>query len=80
MGQSKLNPDPNYSNYSANSVAPDGDGYITVDLQPTSGSWLPAGKTFCAFSFEVSGNLRITDGYSNFGGGRLDFELIGISI
>lgn len=64
----------------ANSLAPDSDGYITVDLQPVSGAWLPVGKTFCAFSFEVSGDLRITDGYTNFGGGRLDFELIGIAI
>jgi hypothetical protein len=64
----------------ANGVAPDGDGYITVDLQPTSGAWLPTGKTFCAFSFEVNGYPRITDGYSNFTGGRLDFELIGISL
>lgn len=64
----------------SNGVAPDGDGYITVDLQPVSGGWLPAGKTFCAFSFEINGDLRITDGYINFGGGRLDFELVGIDI
>lgn len=64
----------------ANGVAPDGDGYVTVNLVPDGSAWLPAGKTFCAFSFEVSGNLRITDGYSNYGGYRLDFELIGISI
>lgn len=64
----------------ANGVAPDGDGYVTVDLQPVSGAWLPAGKTFCAFSFEINGDLRITDGYHNFGGGRLDFELVGINL
>lgn len=58
----------------------DGFGYVTVDLQPTSGSWLPAGKNFCAFSFEVDGCPRVTDGYGVFGCRRLDFELIGISI
>jgi hypothetical protein len=64
----------------ANSPNSDGDGYVTVDLQPTSGAWLPAGKNFCAFSFEVDGCPRITNGYSLFTCHRLDFELVGISI
>jgi hypothetical protein len=62
-----------------NGVSPDGDAYVVAELQPTSGTWLPAGKEFCAFSFEIDATPRTTDGYSLGGQSRLDLELIGIS-
>jgi hypothetical protein len=59
--------------------APDGDAYVVAELQPTAGAWLPAGKTFCAFAFEIHATPRTTDGYGLTGGSRRDLELIGIS-
>ncbi len=59
-------------------VGPDGAGYVVAELQPDSGSWLPPGKDFCAFAFEVFGTPRVTDGYSLGGSRRLDVELVGI--
>jgi len=63
----------------ANAVAPDLDNYVTAELQPISGAWLPAGKTFCAFAFEIHGAPRTTNGYGIHGSRRLDVELVGIS-
>ncbi len=62
-----------------NGVSPDGDAYVVAELQPTSGAWLPAGKNFCAFAFEIYATPRITDGFSVGGQSRRDLELIGIS-
>lgn len=61
-----------------NAVSPDGDGYVEAELHPV-GVWLPTGKNFCAFAFEIYGKPRITDGHSLATGYRLDVELIGIS-
>jgi hypothetical protein len=60
-----------------NAVAPDGDNYVIANLTPYP-AWLPAGKNFCAFAFEVSATRRVTDGYSLAPERRLDVELIGI--
>jgi len=54
-------------------------GYVVAELQPVSGSWLPAGNTFCAFAFSISATPRLTDGWSLAGGYQLDSDLIGIS-
>lgn len=62
-----------------NAIAPDGDGYVLAELQPDSGAWLPAGKKFCAFAFEIHATPRVTDGYSLATEYRLDMELVGIS-
>lgn len=62
-----------------NAVAPDVSGYVLAELQPNGGAWLPAGKDFCAFAFEVHATPRVTDGYSTGVSRRLDVELIGIS-
>lgn len=61
-----------------NAVSPDGDGYVEAELYPV-GAWLPFGKNFCAFAFEIYGKPRVTDGHNLATGYRLDVELIGIS-
>lgn len=76
--------------YSYQSIAPfrfrgtldqtiDPSGYVEIDMVPTSGSWLPEDKTFCAFDFELGVNDRLTDGYGVPAGRTLWRELIGIS-
>lgn len=55
------------------------DGHVEVNLIPVSGSWLPPGRSFCAFSFNLSSVDRTTDGKSTPGGRTLWRELIGIS-
>jgi hypothetical protein len=62
-----------------NGVSPDGDAYVVAELQPVSGAWLPAGKNFCDFAFEIYATPRTTDGYGLGIQSRLDVELIGIS-
>jgi hypothetical protein len=53
-------------------------GYVTIDLAPASGHWLENGQNFCAFSINLTANLRATNGY----GGRDDVNatpvLIGV--
>ncbi|MCP4420967.1 MAG: hypothetical protein GY805_30520, partial [Chloroflexi bacterium] len=61
-----------------NGVAPDGDNYVVAELQPDLGAWLPVGKPFCAFAFEVYATTRATNGYGKPGAKRLDIELVGI--
>ncbi len=63
----------------ANAVSPDLDNYVVAELQAVAGAWLPGGKNFCAFAFEIHASPRTTNGYGVFGGYRLDTELIGIS-
>jgi hypothetical protein len=58
-------------------ITADGDGFYSVVLTPT-GTWLEPGQTFCAFSLNLGGTTRHTDGssgYSYFSGGQV---LIGI--
>lgn len=62
----------------ADAVAPDLDDYVTAELKPDSGAWLPPGKTFCAFAFEIQARPRTTNGYGLPGARRLDVELVGI--
>ncbi len=66
-----------YGTYDA--VGPDIDGYVVAELQADAGAWLPAGKNFCSFAFEVYATRRSTDGYSLSGAQRMDIELVGIS-
>ncbi len=56
------------------------EGYEEVNVKP-SGSvpWLPAGKTFCAYSFELSVQDRVTDGYGIPSAYIVWRELIGIT-
>ncbi len=63
----------------ANGVDPDLDDYVTAELQAKAGAWLPAGKNFCAFAFEIHATPRVTNGYGLYGSRRLDVELVGIS-
>lgn len=63
-----------------NGIAPDGDNYVVAELQPDAGAWLPAGKPFCAFAFEVYASTRATNGYGLPGARRLDLELVGIQL
>lgn len=69
----------NFFHGTLNGVAPDVSGYVVAELQPNGGAWLPAGKDFCAFAFEIHATPRVTDGYSTGVSRRLDVELIGIS-
>ncbi len=57
----------------------DPTGYREIDLEPSSGAWLPEGINFCAFSFELGATDRLTNGYGGPGGRTLWRELIGIS-
>ncbi len=63
----------------ANGVNPDLEDYVTAELQATAGAWLPTGKQFCAFAFEIHASPRVTNGYGLYGSRRLDVELVGIS-
>ncbi len=63
-----------------NGVAPDGDNYVVAELQPDSAAWLPAGKPFCAFAFEVYASTRATNGYGLPGARRQGIELVGIQL
>ena len=40
----------------------DADGNTVTQLVPTTGNWLPDGKTFCAFAFTLTASDRVTDG------------------
>jgi hypothetical protein len=42
--------------------ATDLNGDTVTQLVPATGSWLPAGKTFCAFAFTLTASDRVTDG------------------
>lgn len=63
-----------------NAVAPDGANYVEAELQPDAGAWLPTGKSFCAFAFEIHATTRATNGYGLPGSRRLDLELVGIQL
>lgn len=56
-------------------------GYITVTVTPAgSGTWLPPGHSFCAFSFRLTSNDRVTNGRTVPDARRLATELIGMSL
>lgn len=57
----------------------DPSGYREILLEPTAGAWLPSNKNFCAFSFELGVQDRVTDGKGVPGARTLWRELIGIS-
>ncbi len=63
-----------------NAIAPDGDNFVVAELQTDGGAWLPAGKSFCAFAFEIHAATRATNGYGLAGSHRLDLELVGIQL
>jgi hypothetical protein len=56
----------------------DGSGYVTFTVEPIGG-WLPEGRDFCAFAFELHAVERITDGKGTPGTITLWRELVGIS-
>jgi hypothetical protein len=61
--------------------ATDSDGNTVTALvpSPSSASWLPAGRTFCAFSFALSATDRVTDGRSAYWGTVYWPDLVGIA-
>lgn len=58
----------------------DASGYVTYSIVPSDGSWLPAGRHFCAFSFELQATERTTNGKGTPSTGTLWRELVGISL
>lgn len=59
--------------------ATDSDGNTVTQLVPTTGNWLPAGKTFCAFAFTLTASDRVTDGRSAYWGNVFWQDLVGIT-
>jgi hypothetical protein len=55
------------------------DGWVEIQVQPASGNWLPAGRDFCAFSFELYVRDRTTNGYGTPGNRLVYRELIGLA-
>lgn len=73
---SNLDCDTNFKG-TISEVTADSDGFYEVVLTP-AGNWLEAGQTFCAFSLNLSGTTRHTNGSTGYGyfyGGQV---LIGI--
>jgi len=61
-----------------NEVTADAAGYYTVTVQPASGSWLETDQNFCAFSINLHGTLRLTDGATGYDDFHATRVLIGI--
>lgn len=61
-----------------NEISADADGYYTATLQPASGGWLEPGQKFCAFSINLGGTLRLTNGTSGYPDFHATSVLIGI--
>ena len=69
--------------------AVDADGFTNTILQPAPHldpgdptlrtSWLPAGKTFCAFAFTLTATDRVTDGRSAYPQTVFHQDLVGLS-
>lgn len=55
------------------------DGWVETQIKPASGDWLPAGRDFCAFSFELYVRDRTTNGYGTPGSRIVYRELIGLA-
>ncbi len=53
-------------------------GYVTIDISPSSGQWLENDQNFCAFSLNLSSNVRVTNGYGGRGSTHAIPVLIGI--
>jgi hypothetical protein len=53
-------------------------GWLVADVTPVA-DWLPTGKDFCAFAFELWTTRRATDGRDRAHARRQHIELIGIS-
>jgi hypothetical protein len=51
-------------------------GYVTIELAPAAGNWLATTENFCAFSINLNGTTRVTDGY----GGGDSFSAIPVLI
>ena len=51
-------------------------GYVTINLEPTSGQWLDPGQNFCAFSINLVAVTRVTNGYT----GGNDYNAIPVLI
>ena len=49
-----------------NEVTADASGYYSVIVQPASGGWLEADQNFCAYSINLNGTLRLTDGATGY--------------
>lgn len=55
------------------------DGWRVLQIEPASGNWLPSGRDFCAFSFELSVQDRTTNGYGTPSSRTVYRELIGLA-
>jgi hypothetical protein len=59
-------------------------GYVTADITPSSGHWLDPGdphhppQPFCTFAIQVTGGIRVTDGYNAGGPYASNEYLLGI--
>ena len=53
-------------------------GELTAEVVPQTGNWLDPGQVFCAFSFNLTSSVWITDGQSIFGPYTSTPDLIGI--
>jgi hypothetical protein len=47
---------------------------------PTTGNWLPDGKTFCAFAFTLTANDRVTNGRDAYPQTVFWQDLVGINL
>jgi hypothetical protein len=56
----------------------DVDGYVTLTLSPPASGWLE-GRSFCAFSFELSVRDRTTNGKGTPGSRKVWDEVLGLS-
>ena len=61
-----------------NEVTADASGYYSVIVQPASGGWLENDQNFCAYSINLNGTLRLTDGASGYDDYHATRILIGI--
>lgn len=60
--------------------AEDVDGNTVTQLVPTTGNWLPDGKTFCAFAFTLTANDRVTNGRDAYPQTVFWQDLVGINL
>ena len=60
----------------------DVDGFTDTVLVPSPAgtTWLPAGKTFCAFAFTLTANDRVTDGRTGYPQTVFWQDLVGLNI
>lgn len=66
--------------HGSSDFAEDVDGNTVTQLVPTTGNWLPDGKTFCAFAFTLTANDRVTNGRDAYPQTVYWQDLVGINL